>query len=83
MAYKYTVRYTSQFKKDYKKAKKRHYEVDKLQEILSYIANGIPLPEQYKDHALEGNWINHRECHIQNDWLFKLRYLVNTKFLQV
>lgn len=40
-----------------------------VDEVLTYLANDIPLPAQYKDHALEGNWANHRECHIQNDIL--------------
>lgn len=40
-----------------------------VDEVLTYLANDIPLPAQYKDHALEGNWANHRECHIQNYWL--------------
>lgn len=57
------------FKKDYKKVQKRHYELTMLDEVLTYLANDIPLPAQYKDHALEGNWANHRECHIQNYWL--------------
>jgi mRNA interferase YafQ len=27
------------------------------------------LPERYRDHALAGNYIDHRECHISPDWL--------------
>ncbi|MDE7258897.1 MAG: type II toxin-antitoxin system YafQ family toxin [Lachnospiraceae bacterium] len=27
------------------------------------------LPEKNKDHALVDDWIGHRECHIQPDWL--------------
>jgi len=65
----YKVRWTSQFKKDYKKAIKRKYDVNFLQQIVRTIAEGKSLPEEYKDHQLSGNWINHRECHIQNDWL--------------
>ena len=33
------------------------------------LANGETLPEKYHDHSLSGNWIGHRECHIQPDWL--------------
>lgn len=33
------------------------------------ISNGEILPEEYKDHALTGNWRGHRECHILPDWL--------------
>lgn len=33
------------------------------------LAEDIPLPEKYCDHALSGMWAKHRECHIQPDWL--------------
>ena len=32
-----------------------------------------PLPEKNRDHALTGDWIGHRECHIQPDWLLIYR----------
>ena len=41
------------------------------------VAYGISLPralpEKNRDHALTGNWIGHRECHIQPDWLLIYR----------
>lgn len=37
------------------------------------LAKGEILPANYKDHALTGNWIGHRECHIQSDWLLIYR----------
>ncbi len=27
------------------------------------------LDLKYKDHKLDGNWKNRRECHIEPDWL--------------
>ena len=48
---------------------KRGCSADKLQKVVEMLAEGQTLPEQYKDHALIGNWIGHRECHIQADWL--------------
>ena len=32
-----------------------------------------PPPERNHDHALTGDWIGHRECHIQPDWLLIYR----------
>lgn len=29
--------------------------------------------EKNKDHALSGNWVGHRECHILPDWLLIYR----------
>ena len=71
---KYTIKHTTQFKKDYKLAKKRHLDIDLLKDIITMLANGETLPEKYKDHALSGNWIGHRECHINPDWLLIYRY---------
>lgn len=61
--------WTGQFKKDYRQAMKRHLEIDLLDDIIRKLAAGEQLPEKNKDHALVGNWIGHRECHIQPNWL--------------
>lgn len=66
---KFIVKPTSQFKKDYKLITKRHFKKELLQEVVSLLAEGKILPEKYHDHALVGNYSNHRECHITNDWL--------------
>ena len=52
---KYQIKWTSQYKKDIKLAKKRHYKIEELQQVVFTIANGLPLDEKYCDHALEGN----------------------------
>lgn len=52
----YTVKYTTQFKKDYKLAMKRGLGIRLLDNIISALAMGLPLPEKSKDHALSGNW---------------------------
>ena len=66
---KYTIKYTSQFKKDYKLAKRRGLNLSLLKKIISQLANGVQLDEKYRDHDLSGDWKGHRECHIQPDWL--------------
>lgn len=70
---KYTVKLTTQFKKDYKLSIKRGLKIELLEEIISSLANGVPLPEKNNDHALGGNWNGHRECHILSDWLLVYR----------
>lgn len=70
---KYTVKFTTQFKKDYKLAIKRGLRIELLEEIIYLLSIGGTLPEKSKDHALSGNWIGHRECHIQPDWLLVYR----------
>lgn len=65
--------WTTQFKKDYKLAMKRHLNIELLDDVIRALSRGETLPEKYKDHALVGDWIGHRECHIQPDWLLVYR----------
>ena len=66
---KYEVRFTSQFKKDVKLAKKQHRDLDKLFKVIQVLAEGDTLPERYRDHGLSGAFAGTRECHIEPDWL--------------
>jgi mRNA interferase YafQ len=70
---KYAVKYTAQFKKDYKLAIKRSLKISLLEEVVAALALGEPLPDKNKDHALTGNWVGYRECHILPDWLLIYR----------
>ena len=64
-----TISYSSRFKKDYKVIKRRGYDIAMLEEVLTLLCEEQPLPQKYLDHALTGNFIGHRECHITPDWL--------------
>ena len=65
--------WTTQFKKDYKQAVKRHLNIDLLDNVIRTLSRGEALAEKHRDHALTGNWIGHRECHILPDWLLVYR----------
>lgn len=65
----YEVKFTSQFKKDLKLAKKQRKSLDKLFEVIDILSNGNPLDAKYHDHELTGNYKGTRECHIEPDWL--------------
>jgi mRNA interferase YafQ len=65
----YKITATNQFKKDYKKAKKRGLDIKELEKVVDTLANGSKLDDKYKDHELVGNYIGFRECHIKPDWL--------------
>jgi mRNA interferase YafQ len=73
----YKLQVTSKYKKDLKRAKSRGLDLDSLQNVLSYLVNGITLPKEYNDHKLLGRYIGYRECHISPDWL--LIYDINTE----
>ncbi len=70
---KYIVKLTTQFKKDFKLAMKRSMKIELLEEVIAMLAMGETLPDKHKDHALTGNWVGHRECHILPDWLLIYR----------
>lgn len=60
---------TGQFRKDYKRAKKRGYDMALLENIIDTLLTEKPLDERHRDHALTGNYTGFRECHILPDWL--------------
>ena len=70
------VNFTTAFKKDYKRIKKRGYELKRLFDVLETLQKNEKLDKKYNDHALHGNWSGHRELHILPDWLL-IYYLKN------
>lgn len=66
---KYEVKFTNQFKKDLKLAKKQNKDLNKLFEVVNILADGGTLDARYRDHDLSGNYKGTRECHIEPDWL--------------
>ena len=80
---KYQIRYTSSFKKNYKKIKKQGRDIDKLKYIISKLANGLELEEKYKNHILfdDKYYKNCKECHIEPDWLLIYQYIDNELIL--
>lgn len=71
---KYVVKFTNQFKKDYKKAQKQHKNISILKSVVNMLANGETLPEKYCDHILIGNYKGKHECHLEPDWLLIYEY---------
>jgi mRNA interferase YafQ len=47
----------------------RQNTFDVLEEVLDLIANGKNLESKFRDHALKGEYVGFRECHIQSDLL--------------
>ena len=71
---KYEVKFTTQFKKDLKLAKKQNKDIEKLFAVVELLANGEKLDFKYKDHDLSGNYKGTRKCHIEPDWLLVYEY---------
>ena len=60
---------TPQFKKDVKKQRKRGKDLQKLKEILGLLISQEALPAKNRDHALTGDWVGWRDCHVEPNWL--------------
>lgn len=71
-----TIERTRQFKRDYKReAKALHrttLNVD-LIDVVTTLANDVPLLEKHRDHALTGEWEDYRDCHIKPDLILIYR----------
>jgi mRNA interferase YafQ len=63
------VNQTTQFKKDIKKQKKRGKDLQKLKDVINILITSEQLPPRNRDHALSGNWVGWRDCHVEPDWL--------------
>ena len=63
------VRYSNKFKKDFKAIIRRGYDITLFEDLVCLLREEKPLPEKYCDHALKGEYMGHRECHISPDWL--------------
>ena len=65
-----TPDYTGQFKRDYKREKKGQHRVTldaDLHAVLSDLLDDQPLLPRHCDHALTGEWKDHRDCHVRPD----------------
>ena len=47
--------------------------LDELNTVVDWLAAGQALPDRNRDHALTGDYIGFRECHIRPDWLLVYR----------
>ena len=67
------IHYTTQFKKDYKRIKKQNKDLSKLRIVIEKLSSGQMLEPMYRDHPLSGTWKDHRDCHIEPDWILIYR----------
>jgi mRNA interferase YafQ len=69
----YQIVRTSRFKRDVKKALKRHKDIEKLKKVIKKLVKGQTLSEKYQDHPLQGDYKDCRDCHIEGDWILIYR----------
>ena len=65
-----TIERTARFRRDYKRELKK-YGKSALEAVfipaLQLLCTDSPLPLKCGDHALSGDWKDHRDCHIKPD----------------
>jgi len=76
------IHYTTRFKKDYKRIKRQQKDPAKLERVVKLLLSGQPLDDKYRDHPLAGNWKNHRDCHLEPDWLLIYRIDAGDLYLE-
>ncbi|EAI5592844.1 type II toxin-antitoxin system YafQ family toxin [Campylobacter jejuni] len=79
MQSKYRVHFSKKFKQSYKKINRKDKAL--VDEVSRKLANDEILEPKYRDHALKGNYISFRECHIKPDLL--LIYRKNEDILEL
>jgi mRNA interferase YafQ len=64
-----------QFVKDWKRLERSgRYPMQELKDVMQFlIENRGPLPPEFFDHPLRGEWTDHRDCHIRGDWVLIYR----------
>jgi mRNA interferase YafQ len=65
----YKIEQSSKFKRQLKILRKRAYKMELLEDVVTALSEGKTLEPKYRDHALHGEYVGYRECHITPDWL--------------
>jgi mRNA interferase YafQ len=61
---------TGQFRRDYKREAKGLYRATldaELVTVLAALVRDESLEPRHRDHALTGEWKDHRDCHVKPD----------------
>lgn len=74
--------YTSQFKKDFKRVSRQRKDLTKLEYVIETLLSNKKLESKFKDHQLSGKWKNHRDCHIEPNWLLIYQLTIDSLILE-
>lgn len=65
-----TIERFGRFKRDWKRETKgqhRNTLANDFMDVLTLLAADRPLESRHRDHALTGDWNDHRDCHVKPD----------------
>lgn len=62
---------TPRFKREYKRLKKKHYDMDVMNRVLKllFLEQFDVLEREFDDHALLGGLTGGRSIHVQPNWI--------------
>ena len=67
------IDWSNAIKKDYKRLRSNPRYARDIEQLLEAVVlllvEDRALPENCRDHALVGNWLGYRECHVKPDLL--------------
>ncbi|WLF84623.1 type II toxin-antitoxin system YafQ family toxin [Moraxella sp. ZY210820] len=66
------IEYTTRFKRHFAK---HNVLIAQWFEVIYLLINDQTLPERYRDHALQGDFLGYRDCHIKPDLVLIYRKL--------
>jgi mRNA interferase YafQ len=64
---------TKKYRKDRRLMSKQGKDMSLLEDIVRTLQNQEMLDPKHHDHPLQGNYTQHRECHIEPNWLLIYR----------
>lgn len=67
------VRTTKKFEADFKRMLKAGHESDLFWAVIELLVIQEEIPEEFRDHELEGEWAGVRDIHVGSDWLLLYR----------
>ena len=74
--------YSPKFKRDAKQVVFKGRDIMKIFPPVILLLNKQPLPPQYRDHLLKGDWSGYRDFHIESDWIVIYRIVDNLLVLE-
>lgn len=77
-----SIKNSKKFKKDLKKYIHNEEDRKKLNSIIKSLIEQKSLDIKFNDHALTGNWIGHRDCHVKPDLLLIYKIGKDTLYLE-
>ncbi len=80
----FEIKYGNKFKKSYKRIQSSgRFRLDIFETIYQLLRDGKEIGNQYHDHALKGDFIGFRECHISGDCLLLYEINMTEKYVRL